>query len=66
MKRKHKMIIIFSVIYWLIISIGIVFMILAFGKVPLGSYGILVNYFSPEVDLNYYTNGLYHKGIHKF
>jgi hypothetical protein len=66
MKRRDKIILIFSIVYWLLIFIGIALMALAFSKVPIGSYGLRVNYFSPNVDELYYTSGLYHKSIYKF
>lgn len=63
MKRLHKIILIFSIIYWILIAIGCVLTGLAFSKVPINYYGLRAYYFSSAVDSNYYTNGLYNKGI---
>jgi len=50
MKRRNKIVLVFTIVYWLLIAIGIALMSLAFSKVPIGSYGLRVNYFSPAVD----------------
>ena len=63
MNKQTKIIIIFSVIFWLLIAIGIIIMSFTFGQVPVGNYGLRIDYFSPAVDNQYYTNGVYNKGI---
>lgn len=63
MKKLNKIIIGFSVVFWLLIAIGLVLMGLALQTVPVGNYGLRIDYFSPVVDTEYYTNGLYHNGI---
>jgi hypothetical protein len=54
---------IFSIIYWLLVTGGLILTGFAFSKVPIGSYGLRVHYFSSAVDNQYYTNGLYNKGV---
>lgn len=54
---------IFSIVYWLVVISGIALMSVAFQKVPIGSYGLKANHFSPNIDSAYYTPGLYQAGI---
>jgi len=63
MIRRHKWLLRFSIIYWLIIILGVVLNILALQKVPLESYGLRTYFFSPSVDPLYYTSGLYNIGV---
>lgn len=63
MKKLHKIILIYSIIFWLLVAIGCILTGFAFEKVPVGFYGLKVHYFSSAVDQTYYTNGLYHKEI---
>ena len=63
MIRRHKYILVFSIIYWFIAFSGIALFSVSFQKVPLGHYGLKTNYFSPQIDPNYYLQGLYNTGV---
>ncbi len=63
MNRVKKIILIFSIVYWILIAVGVILMAFAFQKVPIGSYGLRAHHFSSSVDTEYYTNGLYNKGV---
>ena len=63
MIRRHKWLLRFSIIYWLIIILGVVLNALALKKVPIESYGLRTYFFSPNVDPVYYTAGLYNIGV---
>jgi hypothetical protein len=63
MIRQTKYILVFSIIYWLIVIIGVILFSVSFQKVPIGSYGLKANYFNPTIDESYYTSGLYDTGI---
>lgn len=42
---------------------GIALFSVSFQKVPVSSYGLRANYFSPTIDPTYYTSGLYDVGV---
>jgi hypothetical protein len=63
MNRVKKIMLIFSIVYWLLVAMGAILTGLAFEKVPIGYYGLRAYHFSSKVDTNYYTNGLYHAGV---
>lgn len=63
MIRRNKYILVFSIIYWLVAIVGIVLFSVSFQKVPIGSYGLKANYFSPTIDPTYYSSGLYDIGV---
>ena len=49
MKRKSKAYLIFSVVYWLLITMGLFLFGFSFDKVPINSYGLKRNYFSSYI-----------------
>lgn len=63
MIRRHKYLLVYSIIFWLSVVVGIVLFSVSFQKVPIGMYGLRANYFSPTIDSTYYTPGLYDTGI---
>lgn len=50
MKKLYKIVVAYSIIFWLLIAVGLALMGLALQKVPVGKYGLRVDYFSPAVD----------------
>lgn len=63
MIRRTKYLLVFSIIYWVIVIVGIILFSVSFQKVPIGSYGLKANYFNPDINPLYYTAGLYNTGI---
>jgi hypothetical protein len=63
MQRRTKYLLVFSIIYWLIVFIGIALFSVSFQKVPVSHYGLRANYFNPTIDPTYYTSGLYDVGV---
>lgn len=63
MIRRNKWLLGFSLIYWLLIIMGVILNILSLKKVPLENYGLRAYFFSPNVDPNYYIPGLYNIGV---
>jgi hypothetical protein len=57
---------IFSLIYWSLIIIGIVLFSLSLGKVHINKYGVLRNYYSSSISQDVYISGLYHVGISNY
>ncbi len=53
----------FTVVYSILVAMGVVLTGFSMEKVPIGYYGLKVHYFSSKVDSQYYTNGLYHTGV---
>lgn len=54
---------VFSIVYWLAVVVGIILFSLSFQRVPIGSYALRANSFSPEISPIYYTSGLYDAGV---
>jgi len=63
MLRRHKWLLGFSIVYWVIVMAGIALFSVSFQKVPIGKYGLKANYFSPNIESIYYTPGLYNAGV---
>ena len=63
MNRRNKWLLGFSIIYWVIVLIGITLFAASFQKVPLENYGLKTYFFSPNVNPVYYIPGLYNVGV---
>lgn len=63
MQRRTKYLLVYSIIYWIIVIIGIALFSVSFQKVPISNYGLRANYFNPTIDSTYYTSGLYDVGV---
>lgn len=63
MIRRNKYLLVFSIIYWLVVIIGVALFAVSFQKVPIGSFGLRANFFSPDINPLYYTAGLYNAGV---
>lgn len=63
MNRVKKIMLIFSIIFWILVVMGCILTGFAFEKVPIGFYGLRAYHFSSDVEPEYYTNGLYHAGV---
>lgn len=63
MIRRTKYLLVFSIVYWLVVIVGVILFSVSFQKVPIGSYGLKANFFNPDVDPNYYVPGLYNTGV---
>lgn len=63
MIRRTKYLLVFSLIYWLVVIVGVVLFSVSFQKVPIGYYGLKANFFSPDISADYYTPGLYDAGV---
>jgi len=63
MIKRYKYILVFSIIYWLVVIIGVILFSVSFQKVPIGSFGLRANFFSPDISPVYYTAGLYDAGV---
>lgn len=50
MKKVHKNMLIFSILYWLLAAMGLILTGFSMSKVPIGFYGLRVHYFSSQVD----------------
>ena len=53
----------FSIIFWIVVIMGVILNAVSFQKVPLETYGLRAYYFSPSVDSTYYIPGLYNVGV---
>jgi hypothetical protein len=63
MIRRTKYLLGFTIIYWLVVIIGVILFSVSFQKVPIGHYALKANYFSPDISQSYYTPGLYDAGV---
>jgi len=63
MNRRNKWLLGFSIIYWVLVIMGVVLFAVSFQKVPLENYGLKTYYFSPNVNSVYYLPGLYDTGV---
>ena len=63
MIRRHKWLLGFSIIFWLVVVVGIALNALALQKVPLGNFGLKTYFFSPNLEPTYFTPGLYDIGV---
>ena len=63
MIRRHRWWLGFSIIYWLVVLLGVVLNSLALQKVPIEHYGLRAYFFSPTIDQSYYIPGLYDIGV---
>jgi len=63
MNRRNKWLLGFSIIYWVLVCIGITLFAVAFQKVPLENYGLKTYFFSPNVNPLYFIPGLYNIGV---
>ena len=63
MHKKHKTYLIFSIIFWLLILMGLLLFGYSLGKVHVNKYGILRNYYSSWISNETYISGLYHVGV---
>jgi len=62
-QKKHKVYLIFSIVFWLLILAGLILFGLAFGRVGINKFGILRNYYSSWISDEIYISGTYHVGI---
>jgi hypothetical protein len=63
MQKKSKAYLIFSIVFWALIGMGLVLFGLSFGRVHINKYGILRNHYSSWISGNVYISGLYYVGI---
>lgn len=63
MIRRTKYLLVFSIIYWLIVVVGVILFSLSIQSVPIGYYALRANSFSPDISPIYYTSGLYDAGV---
>lgn len=63
MNRRNKCLLGFSIIYWVVVLIGIALFAASFQKVPLEHYGLKAYFFSPNVNPYAYIPGLYDVGV---
>ncbi|EFX61254.1 hypothetical protein DAPPUDRAFT_340344 [Daphnia pulex] len=63
MIRRTKFLLAFSIVYWLVVIVGVVLFSVSFQHVPIGSYGLKANFFKPDISPLYYTPGLYDAGV---
>jgi hypothetical protein len=49
MHKRNKVILGFSIVYWISVAIGIALFSVAFDTVPVGYYALKANYFSPNI-----------------
>ena len=61
--KKRTAYIIFSIVYWLLITAGLLLFGFAFEKVHINNFALKRNYYSSEIESETYVSGLYHKGI---
>lgn len=59
MNKKHKTYLVFSIIFWLLVLMGLLLFSYSLGKVHLNKYGLLRNYYSSWIDSQVYISGLY-------
>lgn len=50
MIRRTKYLLVFSIVYWLIVIVGVVLFSVSFQKVPVGYYALKANFFNPDID----------------
>lgn len=63
MNLRKKWYLWFSIVYWVLIAIGLLLFALALEKVPINYYGLKRNYFNSQIDPEHYPSGFYHKDI---
>jgi hypothetical protein len=63
MHKRNKIILGFSIAYWIVVAVGVALFSVAFENVPIGYYALKANYFAPNIENAYYVEGLYNKGI---
>jgi hypothetical protein len=63
MIKRNKWLLGFSIIYWILVIVGIVLFSVSFQKVPIETYGLKTYYFSPNINPVYYIPGLYDIGV---
>lgn len=63
MNKRCKAILIYSFVFWGLVVVGLLLTAFAFGRVPVGYYGLVEHYWTTNIDDSAYTSGVYSTGL---